>query len=237
MRVRQTNRKKNKRNKWVRPYQAHLQTVRRGRRRGCFAFEPRLCFAWAFAFFDKGSKCEAERRTSGQTPVERNCKEEKLAQRFLQTPPTIWQLRGSPRARFDRFTHRLRNNYQQSLTTALEQRKKTRQLLRPPARENSSSGCVCEAEGRGGGGLTESTKHAHPRGSAGTTLIWPRRNNGTNCSDSAAQWPLLVRQARHVTGIAGAAQWFEHRLPASAHAAQNWRTTSIQKTQGSRKRV
>lgn len=70
-----------------------------------------------------------------------------------------------------------------------------------------------------------------PRGSAGTTLIWPRRNNGTNCSDSAAQWPLLVRQARHVTGKAGAAQWFEHPAPGerAPHAAQIWRTTSIPK--------
>lgn len=39
--------------------------------------------------------------------------------------------------------------------------------------------------------------------STATTQIWPRRHNGTNCSNCGAQWPLLVQQANDVTGLGG----------------------------------
>lgn len=146
--------------------------------------------------------------------MERNRKEEKHRRAI---PSNITDNPAAPRQRglaSTCFIHVFPNSYQQSLATAREQRKKhkaalaaTRQRelqLRPRLRS-------------GGQRRRRRIDGVDPRGSAGTTLIWPRRNNGTNCSDSAAQWPLLVRQARHVTGEAGAAQWFEHPAPGEPH--------------------
>lgn len=176
-----------------------------------------ICF---FSFFlTRGANTRPSRGREDKLPWHGTAKRKSIGEPSPQISPTIQQLGGSAGSLplvAPTCSQTVTNNHSPLLG---------RQLLRPPARENSGSGSGCEAEGRGGGGgLTEST-----HGSAGTTLIWPRRNNGTNCSDSAAQWPLLVRQARLVTGEAGAAQWFEH--PATGeqapHAAQIWRTAAI----------
>lgn len=124
----------------------------------CIGTPPVFCMGICF-FFDKAEQIQGRAEDVGTNSRGMELQRGK-ARRGIPSniSPTVQQLRS-----FHRFTHMFRNNYQQSLTTAQEQRKKTRQLLRPPARGNSTSGCACEAEGRGGGGSTEST-HTGPQG-------------------------------------------------------------------------